>query len=182
MPTSSDASSNAFLEIHQPTCLPAYMGADLDSAHAVFILPNAPEVPAREVKQGVHRPVDVSAVVAINGNHWRKILTLAAKLMAPEAEQWRSFRDSSAFEALGFCFDPDLMRTEQLPRQQRVFVVGKALQAQLPIHPKATPLDERQDIWCYQQWVWCPYLDYRQFSNARVDALRHRLNATSVSN
>ncbi|MGI1936173.1 DUF6942 family protein [Shewanella oncorhynchi] len=58
-------------------------------ARFAYYLPTAPLVP-----ESWHytQPDAVATLIALNGNHWRKIFTIMAKVSAV-GEDWRSYRD-----------------------------------------------------------------------------------------
>ncbi|WP_406827596.1 DUF6942 family protein [Microbulbifer sp. ARAS458-1] len=131
-----------------------------------------------------HRPEGLDELVAApdagrlmenNSNHWRKIVTLLAKIASPQ-EEWRSFRDDELFERTALCFTPHLKR---LPgwhwiggkeNLQRFSIEG--LNAQPLRGAPEVALDVEKRI------LLTPYPDYRQLSNATVAEIRKALDHT----
>ena len=78
----------------------------LGSAHPqlVLYLPHRPDGLAQ-----LRKHPDAGALVAVNSNHWRKIVTLLAKVASPVADDWRNFRDKALFQHTALCFAPTLI-------------------------------------------------------------------------
>ena len=136
-------------------------------------------VPARLVLYLPHRPEGLAsfahapsaqAVIAANSNHWRKIVTLLAKVACPVAEDWRSFRDDHLFAQTALCFSPTLKTGGGWH-----WVAGQAnLQRFASLDQDARGLPEDGDIavdWA-RRVLLSPYPDYRQLSNQRVSLIR----------
>ena len=129
-----------------------------------FYLPTPPGSPDFQPA-----PPDVPALIAANGNHWRKIVTIAAKIACPTGD-WRHYRDH--------CL---LGRHEQLefgPCLQDHpgwhLVCGQANWQRLGLVPDDfTPLDDAGRCRVRQRLVLTPYPDYRQFPNALIATLCH---------
>lgn len=131
-----------------------------------FLLPNRPDLPTGVSNYDV---VSVAEIVELNGNHWRKILTIIAKLVTVDGEDWRIVRDQDLWRRVSLVFDPDESVDGWL------FIVGKQFYSDFPIPSEAETIGERHVAYIYQQRIWCPYLDYRQFPNALVDELVARI-------
>ena len=112
-------------------------------------------------------PPDVPALVSANGNHWRKIVTIAAKIACPDGD-WRHYRDHLL-----------LGRREQLDFGARLgdhpgwhLVCGQANWQRLGLTADDfSPLDAAGRCRISQRLVLTPYPDYRQFPNALIAQL-----------
>ena len=144
-----------------------WIGASAESADYIFLLPNRPEFPPHLLKKD-YPHVDVTTLIAINGNHWRKIFTIIAKLAAPELSTWRTFRDNDLLTRVGIAFSAHQIQNVN----GVVFIVGKTFEDACPISEQARLIGEKQHARVDLPYVWCPYLDYRQFPNSLIDALR----------
>ncbi|SHE66993.1 hypothetical protein SAMN04487965_0396 [Microbulbifer donghaiensis] len=126
-----------------------------------------------------HRPNDLaqlldapsaSALIAANSNHWRKIVTLLAKIASPVADDWRNFRDQALFQQTALCFAPQLSDTAAWH-----WIGGKDnLQRFANLHHNAQPLPNSPEVLIdpEKQLLLTPYPDYRQLSNALVAQIR----------
>lgn len=145
-----------------------WLGACTDEADYVFLLPNRPVLPNSVDASFLKRP-DVPLLIELNGNHWRKIFTIMAKLIAPTYDSWRVFRDKELLAKVGVAFSLD-----QLCNYKGVvFIVGNTFRDELPIASSAQAIgvDAHTSFVCLPH-IWCPYLDYRQFPNILIEALR----------
>ena len=115
---------------------------------------------------------DAGRLMENNSNHWRKIVTLLAKVASPQ-EDWRSFRDDALFAHTALCFTPHL---EDVPgwhwiggkdNLQRFNVEG--LNAKRLRGAPEVALDAEKQV------LLTPYPDYRQLSNATVAEIRKAL-------
>ena len=114
-----------------------------------------------------------SALVAANTNHWRKIVTLLAKIASPEADDWRRFRDEELFIQTALCFTPGLIETAHWH-----WIGGKDnLQRFGDLGHHAIPLADCPEIFIDADkcLLLTPYPDYRQLSNALVARIRATL-------
>ncbi len=143
---------------------PRYLGSP--SPDIILYLPNPPLMPASG------HALDVVELINLNGNHWRKIFTIFAKLSAPD-DDWRRYRDSELLtrkEAI--CFDDSL-----IARNARHIVAGKASWVRLGLdQDNFHPLDDQQRSWQHKNVFLTPYLDYRQFPNALIAQLKPLLS------
>ena len=57
-----------------------WLGASTSDAQYVFLLPNKPILPDDVDEVFLAKP-DSAVLIELNGNHWRKILTIIAKLI-----------------------------------------------------------------------------------------------------
>lgn len=134
-----------------------------------ILLPNLPELP-----QGVEHcsKVSTATIIELNGNHWRKILTIIAKLVADDEEDWRIVRDHHVWERARIVFSTQALNDEQ----GWVMVVGKSFEGTFPIPDGADVIGEQHRVYHHQRWLWTPYLDYRQFPNQLIADVRRLLH------
>ncbi|SDZ83283.1 DUF6942 family protein [Microbulbifer marinus] len=142
----------------------------LGAAHPrlVLYLPHRPNGLAQLI-------VDPSAqaLVAANSNHWRKIVTLLAKIASPIADDWRRFRDEELFRQTALYFEPTLSNSARWH-----WIGGKDnLQRFENLHHNAQPLPKTPEVSidAEKQLLLTPYPDYRQLSNTLVSKIRAAL-------
>ncbi len=135
----------------------------------ILYLPHPPQL------TDAGRPVDIGAIIARNGNHWRKILTILAKLSAPD-DDWRRYRDNDLLQHHeAICFADQLQ-----PGPAWHLVAGKASWQRLGIDPaQCRALDEQQRLRVKDRLILSPYPDYRQFPNSLIGQLREHLYRTT---
>lgn len=113
-------------------------------------------------------PPDVPALIAANGNHWRKILTILAKLTSPGPD-WRHYRDHQLLHHNEQLLFGDCL----LPHAGWQLVCGKTNWARLGLSAgDFAALDDNERIRVRGQLVLTPYPDYRQFPNALIAQLK----------
>ena len=144
-----------------------WLGASVDEAEYVFLLPNKPDLPCEVNALFLEKP-DVPLLIELNGNHWRKIFTIMAKLTSPSYDSWKVFRDQGLFGKVGVAFSQDQLAG----CKGVVIVVGSTFREQLAIPDSAKEIGDRHTSFVSLPYIWCPYLDYRQFPNRLIDALR----------
>ncbi|UTW01424.1 hypothetical protein KDW99_09915 [Marinomonas rhizomae] len=144
-----------------------WLGASADEADYVFLLPNRPVLPSSVDASFLKKP-DVSILIDLNGNHWRKIFTIMAKLTASRYDSWKEFRDTELLNKVGVAFSLDQLHNYT----GTIFVVGNTFKNQLPVSSSAQEIGDVHTSFVCLPHVWCPYLDYRQFPNSLIEALR----------
>jgi len=145
------------------------IGVKEAQAKTIFILPTAPKGHYFLNDDHCLSPVSVADIIVQDGNHWRKILTIMAKLSIKQGD-WRHYRDElllNQYERIEFAlpryFNKDVM----------YFVCGKEMQSALDEEFQTiTYLNEKHTLGVYKNVVLCPYLDYRQYSNKDIDVTR----------
>ncbi|MBU3070390.1 hypothetical protein KOI40_11185 [Aestuariicella sp. G3-2] len=128
-------------------------------------------------------PGELAHIVANTSNHWRKVFNVYAKFLqalawdeADEAGTWQKYRDkgllqSGCREALLFSSPVFTQELSTEGCQSKISIVaGKTYAAQLAL-PTLTWLDAYFAINRDYKVIVCPYLDYRQLSNERIDRL-----------
>ncbi len=138
-------------------------------------------------------PGEVYDIAQHTGNHWRKIFNVYAKFLfgwyssqkelasnLHNAGRWQDFRDDTLLQAhsqsmLLFCV-PDF---EKHPADIHI-IMGKQYAAQLgfdrDISQELTLLDRDFAICARKNLIICPYFDYRQLSNIKIDRLIELVN------
>lgn len=133
----------------------------------VLYLPHRPAGLGQLVKEP-----DSRLLIEKNSNHWRKIVTLLAKVASPD-EEWRAFRDEKLFQRTALCFAPSLKGVNGWhwiggkDNLQRFDIPG--LDAKPLKEAPAVCIDSERRI------LLTPYPDYRQLNNATVSAIRAAL-------
>lgn len=143
-----------------------YLGSSC--ARLVLYLPHRPEG-----LEGFQHAPSAQAIIAANSNHWRKIITLLAKVACPSASDWRRFRDEQLFAETALCFSPELR-----PEECWHWIAGQAnLQRFTGFEclPPALGDDPVIAVDASRKLLLSPYPDYRQLSNARVVRIREQL-------
>jgi len=137
------------------------------SKHVIY-LPTPPQLPAGEV--------NTQTIIDLNGNHWRKIFTIIAKLMCGDND-WKNYREVRLLNDVHFNFGKTLIN--ETNRQH--FVCGKAHWESLqltPLSQQFIAFDEQGKAWARQRSqdgmniMLLPYPDYRQFNNALIELVK----------
>ena len=118
---------------------------------------------------------DASTLIEKNSNHWRKIVTLLAKICCPEIDEWRRFRDEALFDHSAICFDASLA---DAGANTWHWIGGKENLQRFNIHGLHTePLPETTEVSIdlEKRILLTPYPDYRQLNNATVAKIREAL-------
>ncbi|MBJ7538176.1 DUF6942 family protein [Marinomonas transparens] len=144
-----------------------WLGATPATAQFIFLLPNKPVLPDDYVGEYLHFP-DMALLTELNGNHWRKIFTIMAKLVVPMESHWRDYRDKELFKQTAIVFSVDQLKEAR----GKTFIVGNGFREVLPIEGTFEVLGSKQLAYVATDRIWCPYLDYRQFPNILIAALR----------
>lgn len=135
----------------------------------IFLLPNKPKLPS-----GISHYFECSVdeVIALNGNHWRKILTIIAKLCAKPDEDWRIVRDQYIWQRCNLIFSYE----DLAGLAGWLFIVGKTFSDVCPTPSNAKVLgNDKHFATRVQERFWVPYLDYRQFPNTLIDTIRDEI-------
>jgi hypothetical protein len=138
-----------------------------EKAEIVLYLPSSPIINPLMDKQ---KP-DIKQIIEDNGNHWRKILTIFAKLTCVNS-QWRNYRDKQLLQCRELiCFDDSLIVAKGWH-----IVAGKASWARLGIDQQQfEPIDEQGRAWHKGNVLLTPYFDYRQFPNQLIKEVLSQL-------
>ncbi|GIU29402.1 hypothetical protein L2719_15650 [Shewanella schlegeliana] len=152
----------------------------LENAKICFYLPTPPTL---EANWSHTAPLAVQNLIKINGNHWRKILTIMAKIAVANTN-WKRYRD----ELLLKQDESILIDSVQLNPNASVHIICGQLSAQKlnlnsalfkPITSDSSSSHVSKHT--SQAIYLCPYLDYRQFPNQQIDILRAALTLPPLS-
>ena len=152
------------------------MGGSLEHANKVFILPTPPKGNyVLNSDRHLDKP-DITDIIEQDGNHWRKILTIMAKLSCT-GQDWKTYRDHQLLqqrEAIRFqlpdTFDKDVV----------YFICGGQMQVSLAQMPGLERLDDQGRIKVNHNLILCPYLDYRQYPNQLIETTLSYINSLSL--
>lgn len=150
---------------------------------------------------------EIYNIAQLTGNHWRKVFNVYAKLMftffellnkrsvmleashpftrALECPSWQAYRDTQLLQA-----NSQSTLLFSLPDIQAIntvhIVMGKGYAEQLgyPCVEPYTVDHQHQDfaVYAHQNLIVCPYFDYRQLSNIKIEALVELMLAMIVKN
>lgn len=143
------------------------------TAQLTLYLPNPPArlPPTMSLAQP-----DIAQLTELNGNHWRKIFTILAKLCAPD-EDWRSYRDQQLLRSEQISFTSTLA-----DHQGWHLVAGKSTWQRLGFASEGGVdegmecLEEQGRLFRQGRILLVPYPDYRQFPNQLIEQLRAMLH------
>ncbi|WP_220718640.1 DUF6942 family protein [Agarivorans litoreus] len=111
------------------------------------------------------------AILENNNNNWRKVLTIFAKLCAPN-DDWRDYLKKELLQVQQINFDNKLVESAQTH-----LIAGKA-NWQLFEALKANIDASNQKKWIFfaPNILFTPYPDYRQFPNSMINECRVKLH------
>lgn len=138
------------------------VGLGNPSSAIQFLLPTPPTLECSDI--------NIKDIVAINGNHWRKIFVIIAKLCC-QHKTWQSYRDNDLLNDVYLNFSPTPTLNKRLN-----FVCGKTHAQMLGILETGQcwpAIDELNRVRINNKnmenrILITPYLDYRQFPNALI--------------
>ncbi|WP_417224621.1 DUF6942 family protein [Amphritea sp.] len=141
-----------------------------DSATTLLYLPTPPLIDPQQ-------PLDYDRLCSLNGNHWRKILIILAKLQSSDTH-WREYRDQQLLQQHeAICFSEQLLEHSQNPQRLHI-VAGKANWQRLGFDPQQfIALDDNSRLFQRDNIILTPYPDYRQFPNQLIDQLKPLIKA-----
>ncbi|WP_028025263.1 DUF6942 family protein [Enterovibrio calviensis] len=131
---------------------------------------------------------EIKAVGEVGGNGWRKVFNVYAKLLCalPEHSRlkpkgfqtWQVFRDKALLQAdsnTRLYFGAQDLKTQiqsSAPHTNGIHIIaGRTHAAQLNISHECVWLDQEFAKHPSLPILICPYFDYRQLSNAKIDVL-----------
>lgn len=136
---------------------------------------------------------EVTFIANQTGNHWRKVFNVFAKFIyalddsyqeksennaSLEFSTWQAYRDERLLQkgsAMRLLFSP--LNISELNSEQTVHIImGKQYAVDLGFHEDRHEgmyrLDQDFAIWPEKKLIVCPYFDYRQLSNAKIERLK----------
>ncbi|MGS0683120.1 DUF6942 family protein [Shewanella sp. 125m-7] len=145
------------------------------SASTCFYLPTPPALDSHWHYASIDA---IQRLIDSNGNHWRKILTIMAKISVGD-NNWKHYRDDQLLKQNeSICIGA----TKLMPDAKLHIVCGQQSAQSLQLSEQQcsllTPYISKH---LTQALYVCPYLDYRQFPNLQIDQLRSRLNLPPLS-
>jgi hypothetical protein len=147
--------------VAKPEQLLSFIGA-IDAKLTLY-LPNPPVI-----RQTFNRQkADLNQLIEDNGNHWRKILTILAKLSCAKND-WKAYRDGELLHHQEMISFADALTTNRGWH----LIAGKASWQRLGFDEQQfTPLDAQGRAYYHQQVILMPYPDYRQLPNQLIAQL-----------
>lgn len=139
------------------------------NAKISFYLPNPPKLP---VDWHESSKLNIEDLITLNGNHWRKIFVIIAKIVCPN-NNWRDYLPQLLQRDESIHFG----KTTLCPSAQIHFVCGQQSAQALSLDILTEPQSFRVINQSNQQICLLPYLDYRQCPNRTIDSLRATLRA-----
>lgn len=122
-------------------------------------------------------PGEIDQIVTRTGNHWRKIFNVCAKFihqLQPEyQDSWQTYRDQVLFQnnsTIALLFSAPPLPTDAACDDTIHIVAGRTYAKELGLKHLLW-LNEHFAISEAHHLIVCPYLDYRQLSNARIEVL-----------
>ncbi|MCG9698353.1 hypothetical protein [Shewanella sp. Isolate11] len=137
-------------------------------ARTCFYLPNSPLLPEYFNKSG---EINIDDIIELNGNHWRKIFVIMAKIAAPD-DNWREYKVKLLQRHESIAFGATELNSEA--KLHLVCGHQSALSLALPVVKPAKSFQLLSQNG--QQIGLLPYLDYRQCPNALIEQLRQQIN------
>lgn len=151
----------------------------------VLILHDLPE--GTEKSEGCIHPLTLEwreLINKIGGNNWRKIFNTYAKLCHllgldhKSLETWQDYRDNyllgseGAFQLLCFGNKDELRKqADLLSEEMLVLITGKKCAEAIGVSERLYWLDQSFAQVIGRNWLVCPYFDYRQLSNIKIEQL-----------
>ncbi|WP_394393339.1 DUF6942 family protein [Shewanella woodyi] len=146
-----------------------------------FYLPTPPVFPK---EWSLAQDDAISVLIEHNGNHWRKILTIMAKICAPN-EDWKHYRDTHLLKHNEIILiGADTLLQTNIPQQKLWhFLVGAVVSQQLSMETQDVSfIDVNHNsklLYNNQSLLITPYLDYRQFPNQLIAETRALIASNS---
>jgi len=153
------------------------IGFGNNNASIQFMLPTPPEF--------LNEGANIDDIVALNGNHWRKIFVIIAKLCCKE-KCWKAYRTDDLLNNVYLNFSTKPQFNKMLN-----FVCGKTHAQSIGIYKEALTwqaIDELFRVRINKELdafsiIMTPYLDYRQFPNALIEQVKSNYSCDcSLSN
>jgi len=133
---------------------------------------------------------EIAYIAKSTGNHWRKIFNVYAKFIfsfqqskkIAKLNTWQNYRDQCLLQEashLQLLFTPPKLtgslEQEDAPKNTCHIIMGKQYAIELGFHENdhqgMIRLDNDFVIWPEKNMIVCPYFDYRQLSNIKIEKL-----------
>ena len=138
---------------------------------------------------------DISDIARLTGNHWRKIFNVYAKLifslltsdqkLPSTIDTWQNYRDNTLlqpgsgtalfFSSANFHQKPNVLFSEGNELENVSIIMGKQYAASLGFNRETNKalvqIDADFAICPDKKLIVCPYFDYRQLSNIKIERL-----------
>jgi hypothetical protein len=151
-----------------------------------FYLPNAPVFPANWQPKQANAIEDL---IQFNGNHWRKIFTIMAKLCCIQSHQSKAWQHVRA--TLFSSHQPNSQQPTSLSKRLHIgattidalakwhIICGQQAREALGLtHSSETDyIDEQEKVSREQYQLFTPYLDYRQFPNRLIEQVHNLIHS-----
>ena len=138
---------------------------------------NTPPIPKYQSLQAI-TPLEQSdlRLIATTGNHWRKIINIFAKLIfeldVTTFESWQQLRDSYLLQAHGnYSLVFSEPKRAELSNNHIHIIMGKGYATRLGFADCTYWLTPYLAINETENIIVCPYFDYRQLSNKKIQEL-----------
>ena len=119
---------------------------------------------------------EINTIAQQTGNHWRKIFNVYAKLchqIDPGcATSWQQFRDNELLQAhshQALLFSPPVLTN--IEQQHITLIMGRTYAAKLGAAELCHWISPDFAINASKKLIICPYFDYRQLSNIKIEQL-----------
>ena len=120
---------------------------------------------------------EISSIVNSTSNHWRKIFNVYAKLVfscadfldLPDFSTWQQLRDEYLLQAsseLALVFSEPVLNTKAVK-----IITGHTYAQSLALNIKLENVGDDFLVSNQHKLIICPYFDYRQLSNSKIDQL-----------
>ena len=155
----------------------------------VLINHNLPEGTAKNQSNGKAVPLTedwMDQIIAAGGNNWRKIFNIYAKLCFSllennrensEIQDWQTYRSNCLLVSNTpyqlVCLSGEALKSfyERLDTDTLVLITGKKCASELAITERLHWIDQDFAQAIGRNGLLCPYFDYRQLSNIKLEKL-----------
>lgn len=144
-------------------CTDELIGYGNKNASIQFLLPTSPQL--------LEDNQSVDDIVQINGNHWRKIFVIIAKLCCRQ-KQWQKYRSEDLLNEvyLNFSLKPNFNKQLNIvcgkQHAQSIDIFNESLNWEIIDQLKRVRINSKTSA---HRIIAAPYLDYRQFPNALIE-------------
>jgi hypothetical protein len=151
-----------------------------------FYLPNTPAFPANWHLEQANA---IEKLIQLNGNHWRKIFTIMAKLcctQSPQSKAWQQVRATlfsshqpNSYQPTSLSKRLHMGATTIDPLAKWHIICGQQAREDLGLTLWSKPafFDEQEKVSREQYHLFTPYLDYRQFPNRLIEQVHSLIHS-----